>query len=168
MHQQASDQFPGPDGGAWDAADAMLDAWIGTLNANADRIVAMVTLYTEWAAAAVAAMETAAAGLASEQKTHIQSGVDAILAAFPKESWIRASWRATDCLRPYPPLARLLTHERIRGLQDRFGWGIQAAVAAVVAQGVLEEDEQSYVELLTRPWRSAGLTVPTPPQRLGV
>ncbi len=168
MSQQASDQRAGPHGGAWDAADAMLGNWIDTLNANAETIVAMVTQYTEWATAAVAAMETTAAGLTAEQLSRIRRAVDAIEASREYRSWLRANLRAEECLKPYPPLTRLLTHERIRGLQHRFGWGIQAAVTAVVAQGVLEEGEQFHAELLTRPWRSAGLAVPTPPQRLDV
>lgn len=121
MLQQASDQWPGPgpDGGAWATADAMLDAWLGTVNANAGEIIARIAQYTEWAAAAMAAMETAAAGLTGEQKAHIQSGVAAILQSFPEESWIRASRRATDCLQGDPTLQRLLTFERIRQLQDK-------------------------------------------------
>jgi hypothetical protein len=165
MPGQISDRWPGPGRGLWDAADASLASWLSELNANADAIAGNVKRYTAWATSAVDSIERSAAGLSVGQRERIQSGV----AAIPFKSWHHALDRAQGSLAFYPPLKHLVASDGIyRRITVPFGTGVRGTVIGAVAQGVPREGQQDVVELLTRPWRSAGLPLPVPPLQLCV
>ncbi|WP_159080814.1 hypothetical protein [Nocardia suismassiliense] len=146
----------------WHAVDAALDRLHSVLMSTSDHITEPIARYAQWAAAAVQDIETTAAALDSASLDLIDAEVKALRNPLPysRRNWYSAL-DAVSCVSVSPPLRALLSPERRDRLTEKLGAGVWGAVLAATTQGIRRGGDLEWqLDILGRPWRTAGLVLP--------